>query len=99
MVKSKLKLRVLGNRILVRPFLDEDVKDGKTKTGIILPDHVAEVKKKPTRGQVIEVGPEVTKIKKGEWVRFEKYASNPISIDGVDLYFFDEDQILAVEEQ
>ncbi|KKU88278.1 MAG: hypothetical protein UY18_C0017G0012 [Microgenomates group bacterium GW2011_GWF2_47_9] len=97
MAKLKLKLRVLGNRILVRPILEKEVEEGK-RGSIYLPENVANVQKKPTRGEVLLVGPEITKIKKGEFVRFEKYASNPIRFGEEDFYFFTEDQILAIEE-
>src|SRR5947199_232475 len=48
-----MKLRPLGDRVLVKPMEDED----RTKSGIVLPDTA---KEKPQRGEVVAVGP-------GEW--------------------------------
>ncbi|HEU5394165.1 MAG TPA: co-chaperone GroES, partial [Candidatus Methylomirabilis sp.] len=45
-----MKLRPLGDRVLVKPLEDEE----RTKGGIVLPDTA---KEKPQKGEVVSVGP------------------------------------------
>lgn len=74
-----MKIKPIGNRILVKQFTSEDI----TKTGIILPD-TAE-KEKKAQGKVVElgVGEKVHKsgLKIGDVVVFAKYSGEDIEIE------------------
>ncbi|MDQ7844301.1 MAG: co-chaperone GroES [Armatimonadota bacterium] len=97
-----MKLRPLGDRVVVRPFEDEE----RTKGGIVLPDTA---KEKPQRGEVIAVGPgewdqEGEKripldVKVGDHVLFAKYSGSEFKIDGVDHLILRASDILAVVER
>jgi chaperonin GroES len=88
-----MKLRPLGNRVLVKPEAEE------YKGMIILPDSA---KEKPTRGVVLAVGPgqmddngkiHKPEVAEGAQVLFGKYAGNEIQIDGQTLYIMRETDI------
>lgn len=91
-------LRPLADYVVVRPLEAEE----KTLGGIILPD-VA--KKKPERGEVLEVGPgrrlEDGKryepdVQAGDVVLYTRYAGSEVEIDGEELKVLREAEILAV---
>ena len=95
-----MKLRPLGDRILVKRIKEEE----KTKGGIIIPDTA---KEKPQEGKVVSVGkgkvaddgklvaPEV---KAGDKILFGKYSGSEIKLEGEDLIVLREDDILGVIE-
>ena len=97
-----MKLRPLGDRVVVKPLEDEE----RTKGGIVLPDTA---KEKPQRGEVIAVGPgdwdqEGEKripldVKVGDHVLFAKYSGTEFKIDGVDHLILRHSDILAVVER
>jgi chaperonin GroES len=93
-----MKVRPLHDRILVRRIDEEETTAG----GIIIPDSA---KEKPQEGKVIAVGNgrvtddgDVRKldIKKGDRIRFNKYAGNEINIGGVEHLIMREDDVLGV---
>ena len=95
-----MKLRPLGDRILVKRIKEEE----KTKGGIIIPDTA---KEKPQEGKVIAVGPgardESGKVhpldlKKGDRILFGKWSGTEVKIDGDDLLIMKESDILGVVE-
>ena len=95
--KSTIKLRPLGDRIVVRPIEREEV----TKGGIVLPDTA---KEKPQEGEIIVVGPgklsdEGTRIamdvKVGDKVIYAKYAGTEAEIDDEKLMIMRESDIMA----
>ena len=95
-----MKLKPLGDRVLVKRLEQEEV----TKGGIIIPDSA---KEKPMKGEVIAVGPgklgEDGKhmkmhVEKGNLVLFNKYAGTEIKLDTEDFLVMREDDILAVIE-
>lgn len=95
-----MKLKPLGDRVLVKRLEQEEV----TKGGIIIPDSA---KEKPMKGEVIAVGPgklgEDGKhmkmhVEKGDLVLFNKYAGTEIKVDDEDFLVMREDDILAVIE-
>jgi len=95
--KSTIKLRPLGDRIVVRPIEREEV----TKGGIVLPDTA---KEKPQEGEIIAVGPgklsdEGTRIamdvKAGDKVIYAKYAGTEVEIDDEKLLIMRESDIMA----
>jgi chaperonin GroES len=97
---SIMKLRPLGDRILVKRIKEEE----KTKGGIIIPDTA---KEKPQEGKVVAVGkgkvaddgklvaPEV---RAGDKILFGKYSGSEIKLEGDDLIVLREDDILGIIE-
>jgi chaperonin GroES len=96
---SIMKLRPLGDRILVKRIKEEE----KTKGGIIIPDTA---KEKPQEGKVVAVGkgkfedgklvaPEV---KAGDKILFGKYSGSEIKLEGDELIVLREDDILGIIE-
>ena len=95
---SKVALKPLGDRVVVRPMQREEV----TKSGIVLPDTARE---KPQRGEVLATGPGRTTDKGdrismdvtvGDQVLFAKYAGTEFKLDEEDLLILSEKDILAV---
>ncbi|MCD6221106.1 co-chaperone GroES [bacterium] len=97
---AKLKIRPLGDRIVVEPLEAEE----KTKGGIILPDTA---KEKPQEGKVVAVGkgkvgedgkPVSMEVKVGDKVLYGKYSGTEITIDDKEYIILKEEDILAVVE-
>lgn len=95
---AKLKIRPLGEKVLVKRLTAED----KTAGGIVLPDTA---KEKPKRGIVQAVGDgklldsgkrSALQIKKGDEVLFSSYAGTEIKVDGEEYLIMDEGDILAI---
>ena len=94
-----MKIRPLGDRILVKRIKEEE----KTKGGIIIPDTA---KEKPQEGKVVAVGrgkyedgklvaPDV---KAGDKILFGKYSGSEIKLDGEEHIVLREDDILGILE-
>lgn len=91
-----MKLKPLGDRIVVKPVTQEEV----TKSGIVLPDTVEKEKKE--QGEVIAIG-DGEKIKKlnlkvGDKVIFGKYAGDEVEIEDTEYKVLKEEDVLAVIE-
>ncbi|MBK6430356.1 MAG: co-chaperone GroES [Anaerolineae bacterium] len=95
-----MKLRPLGDRIVVEPAEQEE----RTASGIILPETA---KEKPQEGKVIAAGP--GKLNEdgsrspmdttvGDRVLYAKYAGTEVKLDGKKLLILRESDILAVLE-
>lgn len=91
------KVQPLADRVVVKPM----EREGKTKSGIYLPDIA---KEKPQEGKVIAVGPgriseDGTRIapdvKVGDIVIYAKYGGTEIKIDDEELIILRESDILA----
>jgi len=98
---GKMKLRPLGDRIVVEPLEAEE----KTKGGIILPDTA---KEKPQEGKVVAVGKGKTdesgklipmEVKVGDKVLYGKYAGTEITIEGKEYMILKEEDVLAIVEE
>jgi len=97
-----MKLRPLGDRVIVRRSDDEQTSEG----GIVLPGSAAE---KPSQGEVISVGPGKTldngdvnavAVKEGDTVVFGQYAgNNTVKVDGEELVVLNESDILGILEK
>jgi chaperonin GroES len=96
-----MKLKPLGDRLLVRPVEEEET----TASGIVLPDTA---KEKPQKGEVLAVGDgklddEGKRIKldvsKGDEVLYSKYGGTEITVDGEDLLVLRESDVLAIVEK
>lgn len=92
------KVQPLGDRVLVQPLEEKEVKKG----GIIIPDTA---KEKPQEGTVIAVGPGkvndsgkivAMNVKKGDKILYGKYSGTDIKLDGEDHLIMPEEDILAI---
>lgn len=93
-----LNVKPLGDRVLVEPAEEKEVKKG----GIIIPDSA---KEKPMEGIVVALGTGKTdddgkkvafEVKKGDRVLISKYGGTEIKIDGKEMKILNSDDILAV---
>lgn len=102
-VKKSVPIRPFGDRILVRPFTQEEVKGGKKNHyGIIIPESVS--KEKSAQGKVLAVGEGKVvegklipvRIKVGDTVIFSKYGYDEVEHDNEELYLLKEESVLAI---
>ena len=93
-----IKLKPLGNRVVVEPLEQEEITAG----GIVLPETA---KEKPQKGKVLSVGPGERDddgkyipmdVKKGDTVLFAKYSGTEIKVDGKKLLILRESDLLAI---
>lgn len=86
-------MKPVNDRILVKPSKAEET----TKGGIIIPDTA---KEKPSKGEIIAVGPgkdgKKLSLKVGQTVIYGKYAGQELDIDGETLLIMREDDVLLV---
>jgi chaperonin GroES len=94
---SKIKLRPLDDRVVVKPQEAEETTAG----GIVLPDSA---KEKPQRGQVVAVGPGklldngnrgTLSVAIGDIVIYGKYGGSEVEVDGQEVKILRESDILA----
>ena len=95
-----LNVKPIGDRILVEPVEEKEVKKG----GIIIPDTA---KEKPQEGKVVAVGKGKVNddgklipldVKAGDKILFGKYSGTEVKIDGEEHLIMREDDILGVIE-
>jgi chaperonin GroES len=95
-----MKIRPLGDRILVKRIKEED----KTKGGIIIPDTA---KEKPQEGKVVAVGKgKMTEggkllapdVKAGDRILFGRYSGSEVKLEEEEHLIMREDDILGVLE-
>jgi chaperonin GroES len=100
MEEGDMKIRPLGERVLVKRLEEEEVRRG----GIIIPDTA---KEKPQQGEVIAVGPgrwddggkrRAPEVKAGDKILFGKYAGNEVKVEDEEFLIMREDDILGVIE-
>jgi len=94
-----MKLKPLGNRVVVEPQEQEEMTAG----GIVLPETA---KEKPQKGTVLAVGPGERSdktgdhipmdVKEGDTVLFAKYSGTEIKVDGKKLLILRDSDILAL---
>lgn len=93
-----VNIKPLGDRILVEPAEEKEVKKG----GIIIPDSA---KEKPMESIVVSLGTGKTddngkkvpfEVKKGDRILTSKYSGTEIKIDGKEYKILNSDDILAV---
>lgn len=94
-----LKLKPLGDRIIIEPS-EED--DSKSSGGIIIPDTA---KEKPQKGKIIAAGPGRVNddgktiplsVKNGDEVVYSKYAGTEYTESGKEYLIVRETDILAI---
>lgn len=93
------KLRPMDDRILVEPVEEE----AATSFGLVLPDTAS--REKPQKGRVVAVGPgKLTEegkrvpmsVKPGDTVLYTKYGPTEVKIEGKEIFFLQESDVLAV---
>ena len=93
-----LKLKPLGDRVLVEPAEEKETQKG----GIIIPDSA---KEKPTEGIVRALGTGKTddngkkvafEVKVGDRVLVSKYGGTEVKLDGKEYKLLNSDDILAI---
>jgi chaperonin GroES len=93
-----VNVRPLGDRVLVQPLEEAEVKKG----GIIIPDTA---KEKPQEGKVVALGtgkrdedgkPVPFVVKKGDKVLISKYGGTEIKVEGTSYLIMREDDILGI---
>lgn len=95
--KTKLNIQPLGDRVIVKPLEQKEVKKG----GIIIPDTA---KEKPQEGEIVAVGKGRTEdgklvpmeVKVGDRVLYGKYAGTEIKINDEEYLIMKEEDILAI---
>lgn len=101
MSATMVKLRPLGDRVVLQPVKPEEV----TKSGIVLPDTAQE---KPQRGIVVAKGngrilDDGSKIEvdlnEGDEVLFARYAGTEFKVEAEEYLVISEKDILAVVSQ
>ena len=85
----KIKMKAVGKKILLDPTPIEL----KTKSGIILQPKIEE---KPNKGTVVSVGSEVSEVKDGDVVFFNKYTPAEIEEDGKKYFILKEEDIYTI---
>ena len=93
-----MKLKPLGDRLIVQPIDEEET----TASGIVLPDTA---KEKPQRGKVLAVGDGKwdedgdkripLDVGEGDEVLYSKYGGTEVKIEGEDLLVLRESDVLA----
>lgn len=95
---EKVKVRPLGDRVLVERIEQGEVKKG----GLYIPDTA---KEKPQEGKVVAVGPgkldedgkrRPLDVKAGDRILFGKYSGTDVKIDEKEYVIMREDDIFAV---
>jgi chaperonin GroES len=95
---DELKLRPLGDRLVVEPIEREE----RTASGIILPETA---KEKPQEGKVLAAGPGRTDddgkrvpmdVSVGDSVLYAKYAGTEVKINDKKLLILKESDVLAI---
>lgn len=93
-----LNVKPLGDRVLVEPVEEKEVKKG----GIIIPDSA---KEKPTEGVIRALGTgrkndegkvQPFEVKVGDRVLISKYGGTEIKVDGREYKLLNADDILAI---
>jgi chaperonin GroES len=102
MAEKKLKLRPLGDRVIVEPLEQEE----KTASGILLPETA---KDRPQEGLIVAVGPGrwdeegkkrvEMEVARGDKVVFAKYSGSEIKLDEKKYLIMGEKDVLAVLEK
>jgi len=100
MTTVSVKIRPLGDRVVVKPLSSEAV----TKSGIVLPDTA---KEKPQEGEILAVGPGKVmdngkrtslEVSVGQKVLFAKYAGSEVKLDGEEYLILRESDIMGIVE-
>jgi len=92
-----MKLKPLGDRLIVKPIEEEET----TASGIVLPDTA---KEKPQKGEVVAVGDGAIgedgtrrplDVAEGDQVLYSKYGGTEVTVEGDELLVLRESDVLA----
>ena len=95
-----VKLRPLGDRVVVKPLARETI----TKSGIMLPDTA---KEKPQEGEIVALGPGkvldngkrvALEVQVGQKVLFARYAGTEVKVENEEYLILRESDIMGVVE-
>lgn len=98
MTESKLSVRPLGDRVIVKALPKEE----KTASGVIIPDSA---KEKPHQGTVMAIGSGrvsesgekiPVSVSVGDRILYGKYSGTEVKIDGSEYLIIKEGEILAI---
>ena len=98
--KSKTKLSPLGDRLVIKPVVQEEV----LASGIVIPDTA---KEKPQQGEILATGPGrldddgkrvPMEVKVGDRVLYAKYSGQEIKIDQEEYIVLSEKDVLCKVE-
>ena len=99
-VATAVRLRPLGDRVIVRPIEKKD----EVRGGLIIPDTA---KEKPQEGEIIAAGKgkigEDGKlipmdVKAGDKILYGKYSGTEVKLDGQEFLIMHQDDILGIVE-
>ena len=99
-VLSKVKIRPLGDRVLVKPV----EKEKQERSGLIIPDTA---KEKPQEGEIVAAGKGKTSddgklipmdVKAGDKILYGKYSGTEIKIDDQEYLIMHQEDILGILE-
>jgi chaperonin GroES len=99
-VLTKVKIRPLGDRVLVKPVQ----KEKEERSGLIIPETA---KEKPQEGEIVAAGKGKTsddgklipiEVKTGDKILYGKYSGTEIKIDGEEFLIMHQDDILGILE-
>ena len=99
-VATAVKLRPLGDRVIVRPIEKKD----EIRSGLIIPDTA---KEKPQEGEIMAAGKgkidENGKlipmdVKAGDKILYGKYSGTEVKMDGQEFLIMHQDDILGIIE-
>lgn len=97
-VKTDLKVKPLGDRVIVEPLEQEE----RTSGGLYIPDTA---KEKPQRGKVLAIGSGrvldngqkvALEVKEGQTILYGKYSGTEVKIDGKEYLIVRESDVLAI---
>jgi chaperonin GroES len=92
-----MKLKPLGDRLIVKPIDEEET----TASGIVLPDTA---KEKPQKGKVVAAGDGAIQedgsrrpldVAEGDEVLYSRYGGTEVNVEGDDLLVLRESDVLA----
>ena len=95
--KSKTKLVPLGDRLVIKPLVQEEV----LESGLVIPDTA---KEKPQQGEILAAGPGrldddgkriAMEVKVGDIVLYAKYSGQEIKIDREEYIVLPEKDVLC----
>ncbi len=87
--KTAVKFKPIKERVFVSYCVELE----KTSGGLFIPDTA---KEKPQRGTIEAIGSDVTSVKVGDAILFDKYSGSKITLDGEEYLILKEEDILGI---
>ena len=90
------QLKLFGTRLLVNEYKEEKKKDlEKTEGGLFIPRTEGNPQDRLFRGKVEGVGDEVTKVKPGDEIVYDRMGPAPFVIEGTEYMMIDESAVIG----